>query len=1086
MPKSLQTELPGFISRRLHFPFALLLAGLILTACGGGGSATGVTPPEGTTLLSGVVEDGPVSGASVFLVHKATEIVVSNCGPLENERCESPSTIAPACGPQGNELCETLSMADGSFALHTGPGFVPANYFVVGRGGRDIITGVDFTSLEMRTPLDLAIDSGEPVVISPITTLLAGLLDAGLDLPSAQSQLRFWLALAPGHDLARRPSEDPDLLRRSLLLTKLAIELQLTGSANPFRQLRDGVHQSDPLLLDPTQLNQSTLAQLGLDPTATARAISLATRLEQGNPEQWSQLFQQEELVQSLTLAARVMLAEEGDFDPENPIFISNMRLLADQILQTAGIPFGGLAPQRIARYVLLSYNLRSAEALTREAALFTAGLTLADGTHLSQDRLIGELAQTTTLHSVAAPLLEAERPGDDNQRRFDYYYNSDRSHLYQAEKLLATVLDDSVSDAVMLAILSGKADAGMFDEAQTLLDTQIFGSENRGIGYRTYGKKLLELGHRDSALAAFHQARALFNRVIAAKGAASAGTSDITNLWGVSSDFRKAEDLVSAQAVLSDLELVARELTSLSAHGRLVVGTWQVADAYIDNGDLAAAAPILESLYRFARTTPPNQSGTIFTLKTRIFYLIETARRFADLGDHDRALAIADEIDALRTFDGYSNLTGADTWVAAWITNLVKVRFQAGDSAGGRNLANSIPLSYTDATGATKSGEAVRLSVFKQVATYEALNGNLSDAFDLVAGFAKPEDRVEALSYFASNQGVPYIGLGLIQKNLLADAADALGRAQEALITVVATTDQNRYTLLIQRGWVKLADLYALMANNETARQLLLRAETVLPDLAAHQHHVNSLRDIADGYQQLGLRSESERLLLAAEIRINLAAAALKPEETTSLYDTVIQSWLNLGEKEQARQLALIAIPWARLIHDPSLVYTGTAHDDQAGKEVDALLKLASQLVNCGDPQSARELLAEAQLTADRIFVAATRIGKYIHSSKAHLIGGYAQAEAFATALSLAQNLPFASNRNQAIQYLANLYATRDDFPDHWVATVDSDRDGKPDFFNPLASAADIAASGLVLDDDSDGDAIADVLDWRPLFRDD
>lgn len=1089
MTLSLQVPLSGINARRLYFPLALLLACLALTACGGGGSASSIVPPVGTTTLSGVVEDGPIAGAKVYLVHKATEMDDLSCGPLGNERCEIPSTAAAACGPQGTELCETVSLADGSFAFPTGAGFVAANYFVVASGGRDMVTGVDFTSLELRAPLDLAFDSGEPVVVSPITTLLAGLLDAGLDLDSAQSQLRLWLALAPGHDLTRRPSEDPDLLRRSLLLTKLAIELQQAGAANSFRQLRNGVSQNEPLLLDANRMNIFTLEQLGLDPAATSRIVSLAARLEQGLPEQWNHLFQQEELVQALTLAARAMLVEASDFDPENPALIDNLRLLADQILQTsgaAGIPFGGLAPQRIARYVLLSYNLRSVEALTREATLFASGLTLANGTLLTQDPQIGQLARTVTLHSIAAPLLETERPGDDNQRRLDYYYNSDRSHLYQAERLLATVFDDTLSDAVMLAILSGKAEGGMFEEARTLLDTQIFGSEDRGNGYRAYAKKLLEFGRRDEALAALQQARALFNRVIAAKGNASASGRDAANLQKLAADFRKAGDLVSAQAVVNDLELVVREVTSLVSYNRLVVETWKIADEYILAGDLAIATPVVESLYRIAKATPPNQNGAIFTLRLRVYHLIETARCFADLGDYRRALAIAGEIDALRVQDGYLNLTGVDTWVSTWITTLVAVRYQAGDTEGAKRLAESIPLSYIDSGGVTRSGAAVQFSAFKQVATNDALTGQLDAAYALVDSFfVKPEDKVDVLTYFASNKGVPHIGLGLIQQDNISAAKDALSKAETALSTVTPATDQLRHLLLIRQGYVKLADLFWMAGDSANTLRLLKTAESFLPAISGEKFQVNSLIDIALGYQQLGDIANSLRLLNAAETRALLSTGILKPEETTSLYDSIVQAWLKIGARDRAQQAVFAALPATRNIYDPNLVYTGTAHDDQAGKEVDALLKLAQQLVDCGAPEFALPLLDEAEITANRIFVAAKRLEKFIHSSKAHLIGGYAQAEDFDRALSLAQNLPFVSNRNQAIQYLANRYATRDDFPDHWVATVDSDRDGKPDFFSPLATTADIAASGLVLDDDCDGDGIPDTLDWRPLFRD-
>ncbi len=103
----------------------------------------------------------------------------------------------------------------------------------------------------------------------------------------------------------------------------------------------------------------------------------------------------------------------------------------------------------------------------------------------------------------------------------------------------------------------------------------------------------------------------------------------------------------------------------------------------------------------------------------------------------------------------------------------------------------------------------------------------------------------------------------------------------------------------------------------------------------------------------------------------------------------------------------------------------------------------------------------------------------------KDDIIGSYAAAGRFDRALALARSLRYAADRNLAFQTIATTYAGRDDFPDSWVASIDSDHDGQPDFFNPLATAADIGASGLVLDADSDNDGIADPADRRPLLAD-
>lgn len=56
------------------------------------------------------------------------------------------------------------------------------------------------------------------------------------------------------------------------------------------------------------------------------------------------------------------------------------------------------------------------------------------------------------------------------------------------------------------------------------------------------------------------------------------------------------------------------------------------------------------------------------------------------------------------------------------------------------------------------------------------------------------------------------------------------------------------------------------------------------------------------------------------------------------------------------------------------------------------------------------------------------------------------------------------------------------DAFPKLVAASVDTDDDGMPDAFNPGATPEQIAASGLVLDDDNDNDGVPNAVDVLPL----
>ena len=59
---------------------------------------------------------------------------------------------------------------------------------------------------------------------------------------------------------------------------------------------------------------------------------------------------------------------------------------------------------------------------------------------------------------------------------------------------------------------------------------------------------------------------------------------------------------------------------------------------------------------------------------------------------------------------------------------------------------------------------------------------------------------------------------------------------------------------------------------------------------------------------------------------------------------------------------------------------------------------------------------------------------------------------------------------------------ALLDHFPQSDIASIDTDQDGKPNFFSLEATAEQINLSGLQLDDDADNDGVKDPQDKAPL----
>ncbi|MGB1296643.1 MAG: cadherin-like domain-containing protein [Psychrobium sp.] len=88
-----------------------------------------------------------------------------------------------------------------------------------------------------------------------------------------------------------------------------------------------------------------------------------------------------------------------------------------------------------------------------------------------------------------------------------------------------------------------------------------------------------------------------------------------------------------------------------------------------------------------------------------------------------------------------------------------------------------------------------------------------------------------------------------------------------------------------------------------------------------------------------------------------------------------------------------------------------------------------------------------------------------------------------FDAAFAIANNEALGTVEKDAINAAtASAMSTWDDFTRTNIASVDTDKDGKPNFFAAFATQAMIDASGLTLDEDSDNDGVNDDVDGFPL----
>ncbi len=1047
------------MSKIVRISGALALT-LLLAACGSGDNSHPVNPGERT--LAGIIEDGPIAGARIVLSRRQN------------------GDVAPVCGTSGIGRCETISNNGGVFAMTLAPMADLEGLEFVSSGGHDGATGVDFSTIHLRSPAELSAGREDTVTISPVTTLLAVRMQNGDSLATAETSVRQWLDLSAATDLAERPAADPELQRRTLLLTALALEMLKAGQAEPFAIIGRQADPGFPLLRQGRL--QAPPDGWGMDAAALQNLDELWTQITDPGTDAAAG-FKKVLIRQGLRTIAERLLATDSTFVAADPAYLRNLDLLAEKIVLAAGatpIPLGnGVTAQRIARYLFFAYELASVSRLAADEEVFASYLQHPDtGVPLEDDPNIAELASLKALYSAAVPLLDDEIPGDDNRRRAEYFYNSDLSPFYFAEKISEEILDDRFSDAVMLEIARGKAAAGLLDEAEALVETQIYQTQMRGDGYYQLALALIHFNRLPEAVTALEKAEKSFREVLTAKGFASIQVSDSNRLQKVASAYRRAGDLMHSLALIDYLAEIAAQLTTTNLYGIVIVGTWQAADEYLAEGRNDLAAPLVDFMYEFARETPANVTSGHSYFKGKVLYLLETAKRYADLGELSQVMAIYQEVQALRAADGLENLTAGETWT--YMVSFVELLYQSGQPEKAYALAMTMP-------------DSDALKAFKLVATYEAIENGFSAALAVIETYIPlPADRIEVLTYFANNPSREYIALALIQQQMLATARTALAEAQRQMAFLAPTTDRDRYQQLVQFGYVKIASLYAQAGDPLTAESLLQEAQLALASIAGRKYRVDSMVDIAMGYHALVKLPESAALLASAKREIDAAVNAGEDISATDLalmYERTLNGWLEAGFRQEALPTLASYIAVVRRIFEPAAVYAGNDHDNFAGSEVDKLLMAAAYSRVCGEFFAGSALLSEAQeLAADDlndpddpyIWVEASRNGKLIK-----IAGGYANAGEFTAALTLARSLATSTDRHQALQAIAISYIDRDDFPDSEAAAIDTDHDSLPDFFHPFASAAEIVASGLLLDADCDDDGTPDVEDRRPLVND-
>jgi hypothetical protein len=1029
---------------------------LLLSACGGGGGSSSSgsaspapsNPDTSTQTVLGKVVDPAIENA-----------IVKMC------RIDSPSM----CLTQ-----KTLTNAVGGYSLQV-PGDTDLTaHSIVSIGGSDTETGESLGRMALSSPL--AFSENGMLYVTPVTTLVSNyMMSQSVDVETARAAIASQLNLSESI-LGDSTESSASLMKTGLMLTQVGLNRTegLSGLT---------VNNGDLDALIDSQVSDATVrAKL----KETNRYIQAATTVSGA--------------VNAFVVHKAVLeSAFLNSADLSDATTSSNAEKITEKVLQI--LSDNGVSQANRAQAQLILSKLDSSLDVT------DAGMTIPEP----------DLSGVNLAAVVVDNLLNNEQPlaealyGDSDSKRA-YYFASSASYLAQSETIVADVTDVDTMEDVYITLAGAYLKSGEPELALQYANRKLFKpiseadiSEDIADYYIDNNEEL------ETAEALLDKAYTLMKSYLESKGFASVKSADLQIMMAVYGGYNHLGKIEKADQLFSYVSTMVDSFgDDYSPYFALVSGLASSAEVFAEEGELVLARSILEKAYDVAKIMPPNNKVKYpntpeeWSYYTKVFAMTTVMDVYYwQLQDTGRALSIINDIDLIRADDGiagntyktYDDATLARTdfqmysYIVPLLADYGYNTAQINDVIGTMVQENYIANAWANfAKFYAKTDIDGALQVISDELTATAFG---SDYY---------RDVVKALTYNGINKGGDYMAQYLIENGYNAEAIKAVDVARVALDNAVANgieaSDSNKAKYYVNYGYAKLADLYYFAgASDAKINEMMDLAIAIATNadsapenakVSDPYHQVYALTYIADHYLEMGMVDKGTEYAEMALAYADNISDLLKREARLGTLATVIN---DEGDSMLATSTKVTDAIYALATGD-AMMDTDSAQEDYvakaeilAGSYRSATHSFASNLAvfyievnNLTKAQNAVNALIDV---AGNIADDGDRIDSY-----QAVVYGYALLNQVDLAKSFAvANIPYTADYLQSLVILSHALANYDAFKTCDVATVDFDKDGKPDFYDYGATNDQIAACGLTLDDDSDGDGVIDSNDLTPFY---
>ncbi|WP_176372502.1 cadherin-like domain-containing protein [Pseudoalteromonas sp. A601] len=710
------------------------------------------------------------------------------------------------------------------------------------------------------------------------------------------------------------------------------------------------------------------------------------------------------------------------------------------------------------------------------------------------------------------------------NEDKRNYYYSSESSHLKQAEAIASNINDDAYMNQVNAELASGYLIAGFDDKAEQLFNA-VTTLDEQAQAYRNVASKLDSLGQTDEAGEYREKAVTAYNEYIANKGLENISSSDPTFFITIANEYNDAQQYEQAQELYNTLVLYADSVRKEEydvTYGRFLTAFSR------------AAASSVESF--LADRTEENKQKAKQVIKLFAELVVKTGFQYQSSGEYE-----GQPVNRLKSFYILTpidlSLQINDIETAKYYTNYA-LSLYGSKGLDSAYLFEASP--YSEATLATYQYPLETLTAY--VSNLYNLEMAANPAFALITKERDQTDAIEnTLAYDIANKLVA----GYTVADAIAPAKTYFIDEDDNNIASLYTTLAEGYTspgastILFNMGYSELG----LSLLDEAAKYMYTaeyfdqQASSSLKRKTGWQgcsRHVSL--DLQMGSQSQAqthaiqcidwMEDNSDKLTTA--LNLEFYSDAIKIYSIAGLSDdipaliTKLKAEIYLLENTTSKVTALTTYVGYLIENDqPELAQEwvteaiNIVNDNLNSIDMDEFTALYEVLLSniIGDDE-----LGSYYFTRDSFFVSLAKYQAYnsnyaviyadiynklttlLDASKTLLLSQSDKViqDNIETYVELYTRLNLLDTADELINLDVNgaadklaLYtlqatatAAKDDFPGSALASVDTDHDGKPNFFLTGATDEAIAESGLIADTDADNDGVEDSVDSTPLNK--